>query len=121
MSLPTVASDFANDSLLQAVLVLIVLDLVLGVAAAAKGGLFTFAKVAGFARDDILGKVFPWFVIYAAAKFAPDTTVLGIDLDVIQKGVFALVVVALLGSLTSSLTDLGLKIPVPSLDRGENG
>jgi hypothetical protein len=110
---------FFDDTLLHAVLVLIAIDIVLGVAAAVKTSDFAFSKVAMFARDDLLGKVVPWFVIYAAAKYAPSVDVLGIDLDAIQKGVWALVVVALVGSLVASLADLGLAIPNP-LARGEN-
>lgn len=110
---------FVNDATLQAVLVLIALDLVLGVVAAVKTSEFSFAKLAGFARDDVLGKVVPWFVLYAAAFFAPAVDVLGVDLDTVQKGVFALVVVALVGSLMSSLADLGFQLPNP-LSRGEN-
>lgn len=117
MSVPDVVHAFASDATFQAVLVLIVLDIVLGVAAAAKLGQFGLEKVALFARDDLLGKVVPWFAIYSAWKFAPNVDVLGVDLEVIEKGVFVFVVAALVGSLLSSLADLGLKIPSP-LGRG---
>jgi hypothetical protein len=113
-------NSFANDSTFQAVIVLIILDLVLGVAAAAanKEQRFSFAKLSQFAQDDLLGKVFPWFVIYAAWKYAPNVDVLGIDLEVIQKGIFVAVAVALLASMASSLADLG--VPMPALlSRGE--
>jgi phage-related holin len=119
MTIPQVAQAFVDDSTFQAVLVLIALDLVLGVTAAVKLGQFTFAKVAGFCRDDLLGKVVPWFAVYCAWKFAPNVDVLGVDLEVVEKGVFVFVVAALVGSLLSSLSDLGLKIPDP-LSKGEN-
>jgi hypothetical protein len=111
--------QFADDATLQAMLVLILLDLVLGIAAAVKLGVFSFAKVAGFLRDDVLGKVIPWFAVYAAWKIAPSVDVLGVDLEVIEKGVFAACVIALVGSLMSSLSDLGINLPNP-LARGEN-
>lgn len=98
---------FATDPLLRAVLALIALDLVLGVAAAVKAGAFRLAYLAQFAKDDLLGKVFPWFVIYAAARLGPSVSLLGVDLDAVQKAVFALVVAALAGSLASSLASLG--------------
>lgn len=111
---------FTNDELFKAVIVLVALDLVLGVAAAVKNPVqrFSFAKLANFATDDLLGKVFPWFVCYAAWKYAPNVDVLGIDLELVQKGVFAAVVVALVGSLVSSLSDLGINLP-NVLSRGE--
>ena len=108
MSWDQVVSAFVNDDTFKAVVVLVVLDIVLGVGASVKAGQFAFAKVVGFLRDDVLGKVLPWFAIYAAAKWAPDVSVLGVDMDAIQKVVFAAVVIALVGSLTSSIADLGL-------------
>ena len=114
MSFPQVVSDFAHDGYFQAVLVLIAVDLILGIAASLKTKQFKFSWIAMFAQDDLLGKVFPWFIIYAAAKYAPNVAVLGIDLDAIEKVVFAAVAVALGGSLLSSLKDLGLPVPRPS-------
>lgn len=111
---------FANDEMFKAVLVLIVLDLVLGIAASVRNPdqRFSFAKLANFAQDDLLGKVFPWFVCYAAWKYAPDVDILGVDLEMIQQGVFVAVVAALVGSLLSSLSDLGVSLP-SVLSRGE--
>lgn len=112
---------FANDETFKAILVLIALDLVLGVAASVKNPAqrFSFAKLGKFAQDDLLGKVFPWFVVYAAWKYAPGTDVLGLDLEQIQQGVFVLCTAALAGSMLSSLADLG--VPLPNLfKRGEN-
>jgi hypothetical protein len=102
---------FANDDTFKAVIVLILLDLILGVAASIKDSeqRFSFAKLANFAETDLLGKVFPWFVCYAAWKYAPTVDILG---------VFAAVVVALVGSLVSSLADLGITLP-NVLSRGE--
>ena len=111
--------EFANDKQLQAVLVLIVLDVVLGVVAAVKVGTFAFSKVAAFLKDDVLGKVVPWFAIFAAAKFAPSVDVLGIDLNQIQTVFWAAVVVALVASLASSAADLGVNLP-RAVGTGEN-
>lgn len=119
MTLQEVVQSFAQDDTLKAVAVLIVLDTLLGVTAAVRAGQFAFAKVVGFLRDDVLGKVVPWFGIYAAWKWAPSVEVLGVGLKEMQEAVFALVVVALLASLTSSLADLGLNLP-KSLARGES-
>lgn len=119
MSVPDVINSFAHDKQLQAVLVLIVLDIVLGVIAAVKLGTFAFSKVAAFLKDDVLGKVVPWFAIFAAAKFAPAVDVLGVDLNQVQTVFWAAVVVALVASLTASANDLGVGLP-RSLATGEN-
>ena len=119
MTVQEVVNDFAHDKQLQAVLVLIVLDVVLGILAAVKLGQFAFSKVAAFLKDDVLGKVVPWFAIFAAAKFAPAVDVLGIDLNQVQTVFWAAVVVALVASLASSANDLGISLP-RSLATGEN-
>ena len=117
--LGSIVKEIANDAMFQAILVLIALDLVLGVAAAAKQQVFTLAKVGGFLRDDVLGKVVPWAVLYGAWKWAPAVDVLGVDLEVVARATGGLAIAALGGSLISSLGDLGLNVPNP-LKRGEN-
>ncbi len=111
MSIPDVVNQFAHDKQLQAVLVLIVLDILLGIIAAVKLGTFAFSKIAAFLKDDVLGKVVPWFAIFAAAKFAPNVDVLGIDLNQLQTVFWAAVLVALVASLTASVNDLGVAMP----------
>lgn len=114
-----VIRQFANDKQLQAVLVLIGLDIVLGIVAAVKLGRFAFSKVSAFLKDDVLGKVVPWFAVFAAAKYAPGVDILGVDLNQVQTVFWAAVVVALVASLTSSVADLGVGLP-RSLATGEN-
>jgi len=114
MSIAEVVNSFAHDGYLQAVLVMIAVDLLLGVVASLKTHEFKFSWIAKFANDDLLGKVFPWFIVYAAAKYAPNVAVLGIDLSSIEKVVFGLVAVALGGSMLSSLKDLGVPLPAPA-------
>ncbi len=119
MTFPQVINPFAHDKQLQAVLVLIVLDLVLGIIAAVKLGQFAFSKVAAFLKDDVLGKVLPWFAVFAAAKFAPSVDVLGVDLNQVQTVFWGAVVIALGASLAASANDLGVGLP-KSLATGEN-
>lgn len=119
MDLHEVVRQFANDKQLQAVLVLIALDIVLGIVASVKLGTFAFSKIAAFLKDDVLGKVVPWFAIFAAAKFAPSVDVLGVDLNQLQTVFWAAVVIALVASLTASANDLGISLP-RSLATGEN-
>lgn len=119
MDLAQVVHAFVNDTTFKAVIVLVLLDLILGIFASVKVGEFAFSKVTGFLKDDVLGKVLPWFTIYAAWKWAPSVDVLGVGLKEVQEAVFAGVVIALVASLTSSLADLGIGMP-KSLATGEN-
>lgn len=121
MNFGALLDSFAHDDLLKAVLVLIVLDVIIGVVAAIvdKEQRFRFDRLGDFLLNDVLGKVFPWFIVYAAAKVAPSVDVLGIDLDAIQKAIWGIVVVVLIASLVQSLGQLGLGAvvdKVPGLD-----
>lgn len=111
MTWGTLLHSFAVDDLLKAVALLILADVLLGVTAAivSKTQRFDFQRVTDFLIDDVIGKVFPWFIVYSIAKVAPNTDVLGIDFNDVQHGVFALVVLALVASMMTSLMDLGLK------------
>lgn len=122
MGLGDVVRAFVSDDTFKAVVVLIILDLILGIIASVKQGEFAFSKVTAFLRDDVLGKVLPWFALYAGWKWAPQADLLGVGLSEIQAVVFAGVAVALIASLTSSLADLGFKPVkgVKSLATGEN-
>lgn len=119
MGLGEVVRAFVNDDTFKAVVVLVVLDVILGVAASVKLGQFAFSKVVAFLKDDVAGKVLPWGAVYGAWKWAPSVDVLGVGLKQVQEVVFAGVVIALVASLTSSLADLGLGMP-KALATGEN-
>jgi hypothetical protein len=114
-----VLSQFADDPLLKAVLVIIALDLVFGVLAAVvdKEQRFRFNRVAGFMLDDVVGKVFPWFVLYGASKFAPSVDVLGLSLDDVQRAAWAVASVALVASLVESLGQLRLTPVQQAIDK----
>lgn len=120
MDLGSLLGSFVQDGKFTTVIVLIALDIVLGVGASFydKGQSFALTYLANFMRNDVLGKVFPWFVLYAGAKASHNTTVaLGIDMGNIADGVWIGVTAALLGSLASSLGDFGIPVP-PQLGRG---
>lgn len=104
---------FMHDDKLKTVLVLIAVDFILGVAAAVKGGTFRLSYVAQFAKDDLLGKVVPWFVLYAAALVAGHTTILpGVyDIGDAASTLWGIVVAALGGSIIKSLGDFGVPVP----------
>lgn len=116
----TYLHSFADDQLLQAVLVLIVVDLLLGVLAAVKLKTFRLSYIGDFARTDLLGKVLPWFILYAAGKAAPSTEVIGINLSDVADAVGVFVAAALVGSLVSSVGDLFPGVTLPKALSGEN-
>jgi len=102
---------FFEDARVQTLLVLIALDIALGVVASVKVGNFRLSFVADFARNDLLGKVVPFAFIYAAYKYASnvDLVIPGLDMQVVMDGVWAIVLAALVGSLLSSIKQLGLQ------------
>jgi Bacteriophage holin family len=108
--------EFASDTKVHVALLLVVIDFILGVAAAVKAGTFRMSYVADFARNDILFKLLPYFALYAAAIVAghEDIVIPGLDFGVFAGAFYALIVAAWVGSILSSLTGFGLKIPTRS-------
>lgn len=100
--------DFANDSMVITIAVLVGLDLVLGVAAALKdpSQSFRLAYLTDFLRNDVLGKMIPYYAVWAAVNVGGDFEVAGIP--AIEDGVGALVIAALAGSILNSLRDMDL-------------
>ncbi len=110
---------FFSDSQFSWVAGMIVLDIVLGVAASVYTHTFALTYVSNFLRNDVLGKVFPWFVLSVGAKSGVvDVLPGGIDLSTIATGVFVGVMAALVGSLITSLSDFGVPVPSPLARRG---
>ena len=107
---------FFEDARVQTLLVLIALDLALGVIAAVYTKTFRLSYVADFARNDLLGKVLPFAVIYAAYLYAKnvDLVIPGLDMEVVMNGVWVIVLAALVGSVLGSIKQLGLSaLPEP--------
>lgn len=105
--------EFAGDDKLAGVLFLIVADFALGVGAALRLRTFRLAYVGAFLRDDILGKVVPWFALYSVAFFAGHVTlpVLPIDFGDVAGASYVVLLAAFTGSILGSVKDLGLPIP----------
>jgi uncharacterized YccA/Bax inhibitor family protein len=98
---------FIDDPTVRLIAVLVVLDLVLGIAAAVKLGTFRLSYIADVFRNDVMGKVFPYYALWAALHVSGiDWSISG--LDVIEESTGALVWGALLGSVINSLRDLGI-------------
>src|SRR5436190_1225504 len=99
MTIGPYLSAFAHDDKVTVVLILVAVDFILGVIAAVQAGTFRFSYVADFLHRDILGKVFPWFVLYAADKASHSATVVGpIDFGTVSAAAFVAVTAALAGS-----------------------
>jgi hypothetical protein len=116
------AHAFFNDTRTQIVLLLVALDLILGTVASLKVGNFRLSFVADFARNDILGKVVPFGVLYAGYKYASgaDIVIPGVDMQVVTDAAWAVVLAALGGSLLGSLKDLGLLSQAPDMVAGSD-
>jgi hypothetical protein len=102
-------SQFAHDTKVQAIILLLIADFVLGVAAALKKGTFRFSYVADLLKNDVLGKVLPYFAFYVLALVAGNFKIVipGLDFGLIAGAAYALVVAALGGSVLSSISELG--------------
>lgn len=112
MTITQILSSFAHDTQLQAVALLIAADFIFGILAALKANVFRLTYVANLARNDVLGKVVPWFFIFAFAKASNSADIVGpIDWSHANDAVFGLVTLALGGSILKSLSDLGVQMP----------
>ena len=112
MSIPEILNSFASNEQVKAVAVLIAADLVLGVLAAVKMGQFRLTYISNFLRNDVVGKVVPWFALFALGKTS-GASVVGVDFGTISDAAFVVATAALVGSLATSLKDLGLALPTP--------
>lgn len=115
-------NTFAHDGKVHALLLLLAADFVFGVAAALKLGTFRLSFVADLLKNDVLGKVLPYFGLYAFALVAgsEDLLIPGLDFGLIAGGAYSLVLVALVGSVLSSIRDLGI-VSMPTAVAGNEG
>ena len=98
--------QFSDDPTVLALAALVGLDVILGVLAALKMKTFKFVIVADFLRADVLGKLLPYFAVWAAVHVSGDVT-LG-DFGVIEETAGALAIAAVGASVLNSIRDLGL-------------
>lgn len=100
---------FLSDKEVKLIFLLLALDFVLGVVASVKAGTFKLAYVSNFMKNDVLFKVFPFFILYAASKVAGNQNILipGFDFNVYVNIAYVIVVGALVGSLLNSLSSFG--------------
>lgn len=114
------AHAFFNDQRVQIALLVLILDFALGVIAAVAGGKFRLSYVGDTLRTDVLGKVLPFFVLYAGYLYAgsADIVIPGLDLEVLMNAAWVVVLGALGGSVLNSVRDLGLLGSAPDAVAG---
>lgn len=103
---------FFEDTRVQVILLLVALDLLLGVGASLYKKDFRLSYVVDFARNDLLGKLLPFAVIYAGYKYAQnaDIVIPGLDMEVVMNAMWVIVLAALVGSLLHSLKEFGFNV-----------
>ncbi len=102
-----IVEAFTDDPTVRIIAGLWVLDFLLGLFAGIKAGEFRLSYIADTFRNDVLGKILPYYTLWAMLH------VTGIDwsiggLDVVEESAGGVVIAALLGSVLNSLRDLGL-------------
>jgi hypothetical protein len=105
--------QFVEDPTVIAIAILVALDVVLGLAAALKAGTFKFVLISDFLRADVLGKLVPYYAVWAAVHITGDVD-LG-DFGVIEETTGALAIAAMGASVLNSLRDLGLAKNAPEV------
>lgn len=108
-----IVDAFVDDPTVRILAVLVLLDFLVGSFAAFYTKSFRLSYFADVFRNDVLGKVLPYYTLWAALHVS------GIDwsvggLDVVEEGAGAIVIAALVGSVLNSLTDLGLWKSAPT-------
>lgn len=111
MNLGQMLHIFMADGKIKALLIVIFLDFLLGVIAAWKLGNFRLSYVSDFLRNDIAFKVIPYFILYAGAIVAGGQDIIfpGLDIGVVAGASYVVLMGAMVGSILSSVRDLGLQ------------
>ena len=109
MDITQIATQFAHDKQVGLVIMLIIADFVFGLIAAFKLGTFRLTYFSNFAKNDLLGKVVPWFGVFFLDKASHAAAIVGpVDWSAVDTAVFVAVTGAMAGSIFSSLMDLKL-------------
>lgn len=108
---------FTSDPTVRIIAALWVLDFLLGLFSGVKAGEFRLSYIADTFRNDVIGKILPYYTLWAALHIT------GIDwsvggLDVIEESAGAVVIAAFVGSVLNSLRELGLAKTMPDTIAG---
>ena len=101
--------QFVDDPTVILLSALVALDVILGVLSALRLGTFKFVIISDFLRADVLGKLLPYYAVWAAVHVTGDV-MLG-DFGVIEETTGAAAVLALSASILNSLNELRLGSP----------
>lgn len=112
-----IVNDFLDDPTVRIIAVAWVLDFLLGLFAAVKNGVFRLSYIADTFRNDVLGKILPYYTVWAAVHISGIDWSIG-GLDLIEETAGAIVIAALAGSVLNSLRDLGLARSLPDTIAG---
>lgn len=103
----SVLNAFVDDPTVRLIAVLVALDFVLGTAAAFYTRTFRLSFLADAFRNDVLGKLVPYYALWAALHVSGIDWSIG-GFDVIEESTGAVAIAALVGSVLNSLRDFGL-------------
>jgi hypothetical protein len=100
--------EFAHDTKVHIALFLVAADFLLGVTAAFRKGNFRMSYVADFLRNDVIGKLVPYFVFYVLALVAGqvDVVIPGLDFGIIAGAAYVTLVAAMTGSILNSVREI---------------
>lgn len=102
-----IVNAFTDDPTVRFIGILVLLDFALGVLAAFYTKTFRLSFVADVFRNDVLGKVLPYYTLWAALHVSGIDWSIG-GFDVIEEAAGVTVIAALVGSVLNSLRDFGL-------------
>lgn len=104
---------FTHDTKVHIALFLVFLDFLFGVAAALKRGTFRLSYISDFAKNDILGKLVPYFALYVLALVSGGTNLVipVLDFGLAANALYVAIVAAWTGSILSSISALGIAMP----------
>lgn len=99
-----VVAPYFNNSLMQVVLILVVVDAVLGIVVSLVTGKFKLGKLAYFLHDSFL----PYVVVFAVVEIISDTA---FGWTWLAPVVFILVVATVVSNIFGNLAKIGLPTP----------
>jgi hypothetical protein len=102
-------NQFTEDPTVILLAALVGLDVVLGILSALVRKTFKLVLIGDFLRADVLGKLLPYYAVWAAVHVTGDV-MLG-DFGVIEETTGAAAVLALSASVLNSLNELRLGAP----------
>lgn len=114
----TLIRQFTDDPTVRLAAVMVALDFALGILAALNAHTFRLGWLSDFLRRDVLGKLVPYFAVWAAVRLGGDVELGGVG--AIEETVGALVIAAVGASILNSLRDLGLLSGAPDALAGSD-